>query len=423
MADTSPVSSADRVLGGRYRLIRELASGGMGTVWRAEHLGLKKPIALKLLNTDFAGHKKALARLEREAQVLARMEHPHAVRVYDFAVDDGQPFLAMEFVEGITLEQLIAKGLPPVELATKILGQILEVLEVAHTAGIVHRDLKPANVMLTGEQHDFVKVVDFGIAALSEKENQPHLTEVGNIIGTAQYMSPEQIRAEPLDGRSDLYALGCVAFELLTGRSVFTSKSSADQFAAHMYRRPDSVRVIAPDRKISQALDEFVLRLLQKAPGSRFATAREASVALRDTATVVEARGSHPARPTDLMPEETPFVAGDGVLVSLVHDGTILSEFDMLRNALAVTGAAEVEPENAEVIVVCSGDSRAALKVAHDLLLRPRSAPVLICSTDDAVERFAEAVAMGVHDYISLPLEPARAVKRVISARRKPVKR
>ncbi len=422
-APQSPPSGTGRTLGGRYRLIAELASGGMGTVWRAEHVGLKKAIALKLLNPEYAGQTKALARLEREAQVLARLEHPHAVRVYDFGVDAGQPYLAMEFVEGLTLEKRITQGLPPVEFVVEVVAQILEVLGVAHANGIIHRDLKPANVMLSGPAHDFVKVVDFGIAALSVKENQPHLTDVGNIIGTAQYMSPEQIRAEPLDGRSDLYSLGCLAFEALTGRHVFTSKTSADQFAAHLYRKPDSLRLLVPERTISAALEDFVMRLLQKPAASRFATAEEALVALRNTQVAQQQRGTHAGRPEGVRPEEPTLVTSGDARVALVHDGTMASEFDVLRNTLAVAGAAEVAPSDAEVIVVCSANSSAALTVARELLSRPAVAPVLLCSTDDAVERFAEAVAMGVHDYIALPVEPALALKRVLAARKKPVRR
>jgi hypothetical protein len=272
---------------GSYRLVEQLGQGGMGEVWRARHRMLVRPAAIKLIHPDALGMdpKEAevlISRFEREAQVTASLQSPHTVELYDFGTtEDGTFYYVMELLEGIDLEQMVSRfGALPPERVVHVLRQVCESLGEAHRRGLVHRDVKPANVYLCERafEHDFVKVLDFGLVkwhtALPTDEDL-HLSQTGTILGTPSYMAPEIARGEgPVDGRADLYAVGCLAYWLLTGRLVFEERSYPAMLLAHANKQP-----IPPSRRAEQpvpeALDALVLSCLEKEPGRRVKTAED----------------------------------------------------------------------------------------------------------------------------------------------------
>src|SRR5688572_17962430 len=235
---------------GPYEVTALIGEGGMGKVWRAHHTGLKRDDALKVLPDAFASDPDRLARFQREAQVLASLNHPNIAHVHGLERSDGVQALVMELVEGPTLADRIAQGPIPVDEVLPIAKQIAEALEAAHDQGIVHRDLKPANIKLRPD--GTVKVLDFGLAKAMEPMSAGRdvtasptitspvmMTGVGMLLGTAAYMSPEQAKGRPADRRSDLWAFGCVLYEVLTGRRAFEGEDIAETLAAVLRATPD----------------------------------------------------------------------------------------------------------------------------------------------------------------------------------------
>jgi len=263
---------------GAYELTSKLGAGGMGEVWRARHRLLRRPAAIKLIRSEALGKGDAslvLSRFEREAQATAGLESPHTVELYDFGVSqDNSLYYVMELLNGQNLESHIADfGPMPPERVVYILRQVLDSLDDAHSRGLVHRDIKPANILICrkGRQYDFVKVVDFGLVRITaDSDEAPKITETGEgkILGTPAYLAPESITgSDPVDGRSDLYALGCVAYFLLTAHNVFEANSAMSMAVAHATEapKPPSSRGI----ELPQALDALILKCLAKRPGER----------------------------------------------------------------------------------------------------------------------------------------------------------
>jgi serine/threonine-protein kinase len=262
-------------LGGRYEIGPLLGRGGMAEVHLAQDLRLGRQVAVKMLRPDLARDPTFQARFRREAQSAASLNHPSVVAVYDTGEDalrDGAvPFIVMEYVDGSTLRELQQSGrrlLP--ERALEITAGVLDALDYSHRRGIVHRDIKPANVMLT--RAGDVKVMDFGIArALADGAST--MTSTSSVIGTAQYLSPEQGRGEQVDARSDLYSAGCLLFELLTGRAPFVGDSPVSVVYQHVREEPIAPSQIDPE--ISPAVDAVVLKALRKDRDERYQTAAE----------------------------------------------------------------------------------------------------------------------------------------------------
>ena len=253
-----------------YKITSKLGEGGMGEVYRAEDTTLKREVAIKVLPEQFTQDADRLARLEREAQLLASLNHPNIAAIHSFEHSDGVHFLAMELVEGETLAQRLAKGPLPVGEALEVCRQIAEGLEAAHQSGIIHRDLKPANVKITPEGK--VKILDFGLAKALEGEipaadisDSPtrtgEITSAGVILGTAAYMSPEQARGKPVDKRTDIWAFGCVLYEALTGRQEFGGETISDCIAKVLQKEPDWE---ALPEKTPWRIRDLLRRCLQK---------------------------------------------------------------------------------------------------------------------------------------------------------------
>ncbi len=231
-----------------YKVIEKIGQGGMGEVYRAEDTNLSREVAIKVLPEQFTQDPQRLARFEREAKLLAQLNHPNIAAVYSFEHADDVHFLVLELVPGETLQERVAKGPLPVEEALEVCRQIAEGVEAAHEKGVIHRDLKPANVKVTPEGK--VKILDFGLAKAFEAEppltdisQSPTLTEemtrAGVILGTAAYMSPEQAKGKPVDKRADVFAFGAVLYELVTGKRAFQAETITETLGAIIHKEPD----------------------------------------------------------------------------------------------------------------------------------------------------------------------------------------
>jgi serine/threonine protein kinase/Tol biopolymer transport system component len=291
-----------------YRLVEKIGEGGMGVVWRARDTRLNRDVAVKLLPEEVSGDTARLARFQREARTLASLQHPNVATIFGIEQDGAQRFLVMEMVEGEDLAQRLKRGAVPVEDALAIARQLAEGLEAAHEKGIVHRDLKPANVKLTPDGR--VKVLDFGLAkafadesmeAAGDASLSPTITaaatRAGVIVGTAAYMSPEQARCRPVDRRADIWAFGCVLYEMLTGERPFGGGTVSDTLAAVLKSEPDLSRLPADTTTRIRAL---VVRCLRKDPTLRLRDIGDARLelaeALSDTPDVLMLPGGTPHR-------------------------------------------------------------------------------------------------------------------------------
>jgi serine/threonine protein kinase len=295
-----------KVLQGRYRLQSMLAEGGMGVVYKAERVGIGRPVVVKFLHAILHDKPGIVDRFEREARATARLNHPHCVALVDFGIDDGSPYLVMEYVEGKTLADLLDHGAVRPERAVAIVRQILAGLEHAHERGILHRDLKPANIMIVdteGYTGDFVKILDFGLAKLAwPGEDKRDVTVEGIAIGTPGYMSPEQAAGVPSDRRSDIYCTGALLYHLVTGSKAFEGDDVRSILRRHREETPASPRALQPGVGISKQLEGIIERAMQRDPSKRYQTARDMMVALEGTAEAkikvdTSAMGSKPTRP------------------------------------------------------------------------------------------------------------------------------
>jgi serine/threonine protein kinase len=331
------------MVGGRYRIDSILGEGGMGTVYAAEHALMRKRVALKVLHPVMSQNPDMVARFEREAMAAGHIDHPNIAGASDFGqLADGSFFLVLELIEGENLREVIARGRLPVERAVHIGKQIANALSRAHALGVVHRDLKPDNVMLItrGEDPDFVKVLDFGIAKVPilelgaqappsavgpTRESAPLrvLTQVGMIYGTPEYMAPEQALGQPVDNRADLYAVGILLFEMITGRRPFEHDNTAVLLGMHVAGVVPAMSVVAPEVVVPSAIEAVIRRLLAKDPAQRFASASELEEALAQAGFVSLPTAPPPPMssalpvPPALPPWALP-VAGAGVFAILV---------------------------------------------------------------------------------------------------------
>jgi serine/threonine-protein kinase len=274
---------------GPYEVLGLIGAGGMGEVYRARDTRLDRTVALKVLPPAFASDPTLRARFEREARAISALEHPHICTLHDVGEESGQAFLVMEHLSGETLAERLKKGPLPLPQALEVAIQIAEALAAAHRHGIVHRDLKPGNVMLTKTG---VKLLDFGLARLATHDQQPvvadltatptesaPLTGRGTILGTMPYMAPEQLEGHPADARTDLWALGVILYEMVTGRRAFEGRSSASLVAAILEREPSPLATLQP--LAPPALERLVKRCLAKSPDDRWDTAHDLADELR----------------------------------------------------------------------------------------------------------------------------------------------
>jgi serine/threonine-protein kinase len=279
------------LLGGRYEVGAPIGQGGMAEVFRGRDTRLGRDVAVKILRPELAGDPTFLARFRREAQASASLNHPNIVSVYDTGEEDGTPFNVMEFVEGRTLRDVLrTQGRMLPQRAMEIVADVCAALEHAHEQGIVHRDIKPGNVMLN--QQGTVKVMDFGIARAISGSSVT-MTQTAAVIGTAQYLSPEQARGEHVDARSDVYSTGCLLYELLTHQPPFTGDSPVAVAYQHVLEDPTLPSTLNPD--VEPAAESVVMKAMAKNPGNRYQTAAE----MRDD--LLRAAAGRPVRATPIL--------------------------------------------------------------------------------------------------------------------------
>jgi serine/threonine-protein kinase len=265
-----------QILADRYKVIRTLGEGGMGRVYLAEHVRMGRLSAVKVMSPALAPTPDAISRFNREAANASRINHPNVAAIYDFGeTDDGTLYLAMEFVEGQTLSSLLRSGGPLTPArAAELTGQVADGLTAAHRLGIVHRDLKPDNVLVT-HHHDgreWAKVVDFGIAKATAQDSNQTVTSLGMSIGTPEYMSPEQIAGEPLDARTDLYSLGLVLFNMLTGVLPHPALTSKQSLVHRLTARPRTLAEVRPNIAWPPRLQKALERALAPEPDERYSS-------------------------------------------------------------------------------------------------------------------------------------------------------
>ncbi|MGI8752199.1 MAG: serine/threonine-protein kinase [Acidimicrobiales bacterium] len=305
--DAYAATDGERQFGGRYRLVRYIAKGGMAEVWEGYDAVLSRPVAVKILFDHLASDKMVLERFRREAITAARLGHPGVIATYDTGVDHGTAWIVMELVRGRTLRQLMTERGPldPV-LAVRIAGQITDALAHAHKAGLVHRDVKPGNVLLCDDEGlvPRAKVTDFGIAKATESLGLD-LTKTGIVLGTPKYLSPEQVEGMEPDARADLYSLGVVLFEMLTGEPPFSGPTDMATALSHLRDPPPHVSNLRPE--VPAELDEIVDGLLVKDRDQRTSSA----VALRQQlAAAARHLGAANGRSSNGATAQTPVIAG-----------------------------------------------------------------------------------------------------------------
>jgi eukaryotic-like serine/threonine-protein kinase len=273
------------VVAGRFVVDHSLGEGATGIVYSARRSSDGLRVALKVIHRSVCYDQLVLKRFEREATILKQLEGNHIVRLLDIAVHDELPVLVLEYVEGKSLDAALRAGKPTIDQAVEITLQICAALGAAHAGGFVHRDLKPGNVICQGDLGGFrvpmMWVVDFGLGKALHRDAAPiSMTERDLILGTPEYMSPEQARGDDVDHRGDIYAAGVILFELLTGRVPFRSNTPMNTMTAHLYEPIPSARSVSPERGISPALEAVLFRALAKEPADRYPTARAFAEAL-----------------------------------------------------------------------------------------------------------------------------------------------
>jgi len=289
----------------RYRILGRLGRGGMGHVYAAMHLALDQRVAIKVLHPRFAEDERFRARFLQEARAVSRISHPNVVDIKDFGrAPNGSVYFVMEYLRGRDLSvELRCEGALPWARARHILLQAAGALQAAHARQVIHRDIKPGNCFLLDDEDaglvDVVKLVDFGIAKVGDASRRG-LTGTGEILGTASYMSPEQARGQPLDARSDIYSLGAMAYEMLTGLVPFRGGNALDVITAHLEQRPEPVRRLAP--QVPLAADAMVLKMLAKAPEDRYASMEAVVRALRAIPETTGKRSTKPWTPMRDLP-------------------------------------------------------------------------------------------------------------------------
>ena len=285
-------SYVGREVAGQFRIMERIGSGGMGAVYKAEQPEMNRFVAIKILHSRYLSRKDLVSRFRREARAMSHLSHPNTARVFMYGqLEDGACYFVMEHLEGRNLAQIVRRDGPmEVRRAIHLMAQVCGALDEAHRAGIIHRDLKPENIFVTtqGGIADYPKVLDFGLAKVTEKQMRPGsmiLTREGMVFGTPEFMSPEQARGKTLDPRSDIYSLGVILYELLTGKLPFDAKQPIEFIQLHVTETPIPLSErAASETEFPAGLEATVMKALQKDPDDRYATAGEFADALQAVA-------------------------------------------------------------------------------------------------------------------------------------------
>lgn len=275
-------------IAGQFRVVQRIGSGGMGAVYKAEQPDMNRFVAVKILHPKYVSRPDLVSRFRREARAMSHLSHPNTARVFMYGqLEDGACYIVMEYLEGKNLAQVTrAEGMLQPPRAVNIMVQVCGALEEAHRQGMVHRDLKPENIFLTtqGGIADYPKVLDFGLAKVTQREMRPGsliLTQEGMVFGTPEFMSPEQARGQQLDARSDIYSLGCILYEMLTGKLPFDASQPMDYLALQIRGTPIPLGKRIPGVSFPAGLEDVVMKTIAKEPDDRYASAADFAMALR----------------------------------------------------------------------------------------------------------------------------------------------
>ena len=421
-----------QVLDGRYQIEAAIGHGGMGSVYRARHLELGEPLAVKFLLPDLAAVPSLRNRFRREAIALARLRHPGVVSVLDYGEQAGEPYMVMELLRGHTLAELIDSGAMPLLRTMTVFDHILQVLEAVHDSGIVHRDLKPDNIMVldTADHADLIKLFDFGLVYL-EMATEPRLTESGSVRGTPVYMSPEQCRGTDIGPPSDIYSIGATLYETLSGKPPFWGADAATVMAQQMFVEPPTL--VREGLAVTPGIDAVVRRAMEKDPARR-PTAREfrvelsqafrgtdlvsiADAAARDR--VREANRSRSERaPTAPALEVHQFAPVEGDVRIWIRDANRTAEVCaalVINGMTASTVHRADDLRDAGVVVISAADGVATLE---ELRANGVTTPVLVVDIADDPARYIRA---GANDISTLGSSDGKLhvkVQRMLRRRR-----
>ena len=388
-----------------YRIDALAGRGGMGVVYRAHHLHLERAAALKVLTADLAGNKSFRARFVREAQTAARLEHPNIVPVYDAGDYDGMLYIAMKFIEGTDLGHVLdSEGRLNPERTVNLLAEVADALDTAHAAGMVHRDVKPGNILLDGVRS---YLTDFGLT--KRVSSRTALTAAGRTVGTAAYLAPEQIRGQEVDGRTDVYALGCVLYECLVGEVPFERDSDIAILWAHLEAEPDPPTSRRPE--LPSAVDDVFATALAKKKDDRFATCGELVAALADAAGAKRAAGDETVQ------------AAYVLMASADPSARALAQATLAEGRIALHAAGDLESaiEESEIrspqLVFVDSDlpGNEALELCRRLRAAPETATakiVLLTGRRSPVDRGAASEA-GVDDLLVKPFSAFQLLAKV----------
>jgi serine/threonine protein kinase len=389
-----------------YRIEDVAGRGGMGVVYRAQHMHLGRTVALKLLNPELAASEEFRERFIREARAAAELEHPNIVPVYDAGEVEGRLYLAMKFIEGTDLARLLEeKGHLPAEQTMALLTQLAEALDVAHDHGLIHRDVKPANALLDGER---LYLTDFGLTRRVDSTRP--LTATGRAVGTAAYLAPEQIRGEPLDRRVDVYALGCVLFQCLSGQPPYLRDTDMLIMWAHVGAEPPSLAAERPE--LPNTVDRVIKKALAKSREDRYDTCGELISEMK--------RALNPSQPIQT-PQPTFHTAGaperlPKLLLITADPGTSLTvEAALRRSRLTLAQAADVEgaktrakAEPPDVVLLdASLENGGALSIAQGLREQEttRGTKIVLLTNPHARVDMSQLAPI-VDDYLAYPFPP-----------------
>ena len=330
MTATAPDPLIGQVLGGRYRIDARIGRGAHGVIYKANHLTLNRPLAVKLLSASLAEKPLAVKRLEREGQVIAKIGHENIVGIVDFSSEPGLGYyFVMEFLEGETLQERLNRESPlPVDVLLPIAREVCEGLIAAHEAGVMHRDIKPENVFLARSKKSTaqVKILDFGLAGMMEAdEDEDRLTRTGVLLGTPAYMSPEQAMGEHVDHLSDLYSLGVLLYEMTTGRVPFKGENWIVTLKKQREEAPVPPRTARPDLSIPATLEHVILKLLRKDKRERHQSAREVLAELSTVGSVADKPPSKAPSATQARPVATKPVAARPAPISPPAEAVVVA--------------------------------------------------------------------------------------------------